>query len=108
MVCKESESTIQSTQRLDVARGTTIWAAIRPEKLEISKQPPEGTPNVLKGKVWDIGYGGSFSTYHVHLPNGKTMTAVRANRERSLEKSITWEDEVYLSWAPKSAVILTQ
>jgi putrescine transport system ATP-binding protein len=36
------------------------------------------------------------------------MTAVRANRERSLEKSITWEDEVYLSWAPKSAVILTQ
>jgi putrescine transport system ATP-binding protein len=108
MVCKESESTIQSTQRLDVARGTTIWAAIRPEKLEISKQPPEGTPNVLKGKVWDIGYGGSFSTYHVHLPNGKTMTAVRANRERSLEKSITWEDEVYLSWAPKSAVILTE
>jgi putrescine transport system ATP-binding protein len=108
MVCKESESTIQSTQPLDVARGTTIWAAIRPEKLEISKQPPEGTPNVLKGKVWDIGYGGSFSTYHVHLPNGKTMTAVRANRERSLEKSITWEDEVYLSWAPKSAVILTQ
>jgi putrescine transport system ATP-binding protein len=108
MVCKESESTIQSTQRLDVARGTAIWAAIRPEKLEISKQPPEGTPNVLKGKVWDIGYGGSFSTYHVHLPNGKTMTAVRANRERSLEKSITWEDEVYLSWAPKSAVILTQ
>ncbi len=108
MVCKESESKIQSTQRLDVARGTTIWAAIRPEKLEISKQPPEGTPNVLKGKVWDIGYGGSFSTYHVRLPNGKTMTAVRANRERSLEKSITWEDEVYLSWAPKSAVILTE
>ncbi len=107
MTCEESDSAIQSTQRLDVARGTTIWAAIRPEKLEISKQRPEGTPNVLRGKVWDIGYGGSFSTYHVHLPNGKTMTAVRANRERSLEKSITWEDEVYLSWAPKSAVILT-
>lgn len=107
MACKESDLAIQSTQRLDVARGTTIWAAIRPEKLEISKQRPEGTPNVLKGKVWDIGYGGSFSTYHVHLPNGKTMTAVRANRERSLEKSITWEDDVYLSWAPKSAVILT-
>ncbi len=107
MDCKESGLSVQSTQTLDVAEGTTIWAAIRPEKLEISKQAPEGTPNVLKGKVWDIGYGGSFSTYHVHLPNGKAMTAVRANRERSVEKTITWEDEVYLSWAPKSAVILT-
>ena len=106
--CKESESEIHATQVLDVPQGTTIWAAIRPEKLEISKQAPEGTPNVLKGKVWDIGYGGSFSTYHVHLPNGKTMTAVRANRERSVEKTITWEDDVYLSWAPKSAVVLTE
>jgi len=106
--CKESDSEMHATQALDVLEGTTIWVAIRPEKLEISKQPPEGTPNVLKGKVWDIGYGGSFSTYHVHLPNGKTMTAVRANRERSVEKTITWEDEVYLSWAPKSAVVLTE
>ncbi|MCP4009260.1 MAG: ABC transporter ATP-binding protein [Proteobacteria bacterium] len=106
--CKESDSEIHATQALDVLEGTTIWVAIRPEKLEISKQPPEGTPNVLKGKVWDIGYGGSFSTYHVHLANGKTMTAVRANRERSVEKTITWDDEVYLSWAPKSAVVLTE
>jgi putrescine transport system ATP-binding protein len=106
--CKEPDFTAHAAQSLDVAEGTAIWVAIRPEKLEISKQPPEDTPNVLTGKVWDIGYGGSFSTYHVHLPNGKAMTAVRANRERSVEKSITWEDDVYLSWAPKSAVILTE
>jgi putrescine transport system ATP-binding protein len=108
IVCKESDLVIQSTQMLDVIEGTTLWAAIRPEKLEISKQKPDDTPNVLQGEVWDIGYGGSFSTYHVRLPDGKTMTAVRANRERSVEKSITWEDKVYLSWAPKSAAILTE
>ena len=108
MNCRESGLSVQSTQTLDVAEGTTIWAAIRPEKLEISKEKPLDTPNVLTGKVWDIGYGGSFSTYHVKLPTGKTMTAIRANRERSVGKTITWEDDVYLSWAPKSAVILTE
>ncbi len=106
--CKHPDLKVHTTSLIDVPEGTRLWAAIRPEKLEISKQRPDNTPNVLKGKVWDIGYGGSFSTYHVHLPDGQAMTAIRANRERSVEKTITWEDEVYLSWMPKSAVILTE
>lgn len=107
MDCENSGLSVQASQTLDLAEGTAIWTAIRPEKMVISKQAPKDTPNLLKGKVWDIGYGGSFSTYHVHLPNGKTMTAVRANRERSEAKTISWDDEVYLSWSPQSSLVLT-
>ena len=54
----------------------------------------------------DIGYGGSFSTYHVKLENGRQLTAIRANRERTAEHHLTWGDEVYLHWSPDSAVVL--
>ena len=60
------------------------------------------------GNMWDIAYGGSFSTFHVHLPTDKTLIAIRANRDRSDRHTITWEDEVYLSWSPQSAVVLTE
>lgn len=108
MTCEHSDNKIQLPHQLELPEGSTIWLAVRPEKLEISKTAPENATNVLQGKVWDIAYGGSFSTYHVHLPSGKTMTAVRANRDRADGSAITWEDEVYLSWVPQSAVVLTE
>ena len=62
--------------------------------------------NVLKGIVEDIAYGGSFSTYHVKLDNGRILKAIRANRVRTEEHHLTWDDEVYLHWSPDSAVVL--
>ena len=80
--------------------------AIRPEKLEISKKKPTDQHNILNGRIEDIAYGGSFSTYHVRLDNGRILKAIRANRVRTEEHHLTWEDEVYLHWAPHYAVVL--
>ena len=82
------------------------WFAIRPEKLEISKKKPKNQHNILKGSIEDIAYGGSFSTYHVRLDSGRILKAIRANRVRTEEHHLTWEDEVYLHWEPHSAVVL--
>jgi putrescine transport system ATP-binding protein len=105
--CEHSDSFVYSSQQIDIELGAKIWLAVRPEKLEISKSLPSYKHNILKGKVVDIGYGGSFSTYHVQLTNGNMLSAVRANRERTFERSITWDDEVYLHWSTKSAIVLT-
>jgi putrescine transport system ATP-binding protein len=105
--CEHSDSFVYSSQQIDIELGAKIWLAVRPEKLEISKSLPSYKHNILKGKVVDIGYGGSFSTYHVQLKNGNMLSAVRANRERTFERSITWDDEVYLHWSTKSAIVLT-
>jgi len=105
--CEHSDAVVYSSQSIDVDIGANIWLAVRPEKLEISKTIPDSEYNILKGQVIDIGYGGSFSTYHVKLPNGNMLSAIRANRERTSEHSITWNDDVYLHWSAKSAIVLT-
>ena len=102
----DSDSIVFATQEVDASPGDEMWFAIRPEKLEISKKKPSNNHNILKGKIEDIAYGGSFSTYHVKLDNGRILKAIRANRERTEEHHLTWEDEVYLQWAPHSAVVL--
>jgi putrescine transport system ATP-binding protein len=106
LLSEDSKSIIYATQKVDVPVGNKIWFALRPEKLEITKKLPEVDCNILKGKIEDIGYGGSFSTYHVNLENGRQLTAIRANRERTAEHHLTWGDEVYLHWTPHSAVVL--
>ena len=102
----DSDSIVFATQEVGASTGDEMWFAIRPEKLEISKKKPENQHNILKGLIEDIAYGGSFSTYHVRLDSGRILKAIRANRVRTEEHHLTWEDEVYLHWEPHSAVVL--
>ena len=106
LLSEDSNSIVYATQKVDAAIGNQLWFALRPEKLEISKRLPKNEHNILKGTIEDIAYGGSFSTYHVKLKNGKILKAIRANRERTKEHHLTWGDEVFLQWAPHSAVVL--
>jgi putrescine transport system ATP-binding protein len=69
--------------------------------------PPEG-PNRLAGKVHDIGYLGDWTTYVVEIAPGRTVRAARANATRLVDRPIGWEDEVWLTFAPDAAVVLTR
>ena len=81
--------------------------AIRPEKMVISRaRPEEKGVTCMEGKVWDIAYLGKLSVYHVKLDNGTMLTVTRTNRQRETELSITWEDQVFISWPPEAAVTL--
>jgi putrescine transport system ATP-binding protein len=106
LLSEDSNSIVFATQDVGASVEDEMWFAIRPEKLEISRTKPSHNHNILKGKIEDIAYGGSFSTYHVKLDNGKILKAIRANRERTKEHHLTWDDEVYLQWAAHSAVVL--
>jgi putrescine transport system ATP-binding protein len=89
------------------APGTRCWVAVRPEKILISKSEPEPGREVLKGIVYDLGYFGNLSIYRVKLPSGSMLKVSAQNRMRSATKTVEWDDEVYLSWEPGSAVLLT-
>jgi putrescine transport system ATP-binding protein len=106
LLSEDSNSIVFATQEVEAELEDTIWFAIRPEKLEISKKKPPNDNNVLQGVIEDIAYGGSFSTYHVKLDNGRILKAIRANRVRTEEHHLTWEDAVYLHWSANSAVVL--
>jgi putrescine transport system ATP-binding protein len=99
---------VRAGHGVDVPTGATVWVAIRPEKLHISReQPPDPAWNCMTGVVWDIGYLGNQSIFHVKLDNGRMVTSTQANLARAVEREITWEDRVYLTWKPYASVVLT-
>jgi putrescine transport system ATP-binding protein len=89
--------------------GDTVWVALRPEKVRIARDPPvKPEENCVAGTVDNIGYLGDLSIYKVRLDNGFVMKASVANVTRLVERSIGWDDRVWLSWAPEAATVLTQ
>jgi putrescine transport system ATP-binding protein len=107
--CIGTGATVEVDQALSAAPGDVAWFAIRPEKVSISlDRPQNGTINALEGEVWDIGYLGDVSIYHVRLPTGATMKATVTNRTRLVERPITWDDKVWLTWTRDGGVVLTK
>jgi putrescine transport system ATP-binding protein len=94
--------------RVSVSKGAAVWAAVRPEKMVISKAAPlDDKMNHVRGKVDEIAYVGGLSIYHVKTQSGKVVRVTLANVDRRVENRITWDDEVYLSWQPDAAEVLT-
>lgn len=92
-----------------INRSDRLTVAVRPEKITISKEPPgAGTAAALKGVVWDLGYYGNLSIYRIKTDAGMIVQVSAQNRVRSAERSLEWDDEVYLSWDIQSSVVLTE
>ncbi|MEM1432287.1 MAG: ABC transporter ATP-binding protein [Pseudomonadota bacterium] len=105
---REGVPAIRGTAPAPVAVGQAATLAIRPEKIAISRDRPEGVNNAVAGKVHDIGYLGNISTYHVRLPDGHIVKAQVANQRRISRRDYTWEDDVWLSWSDTAGIVLTQ
>lgn len=87
--------------------GQTVDIAVRPEKIFISKEKPREEDDVcVQGVVIDFGYLGNRSLYRIRLKSGKMVQVSSQNRWRSVTRFLEWEDEVWLSWHPRSAVVL--
>ena len=102
----EGQAPVYAESDVDFNDGQTAHLAIRPEKVAIHTEHPEGVSNLLKGKVLDIAYLGNLSTYHVELPGGQVIKAQTANTRRLSRRDITWDDEVWVSWTNTAGVLL--
>ena len=96
------------------AAGATVWAAIRPEKINISRRPPAGQAvatapeNLVRGTVREIAYMGDMSIYLVQIDSGKMLRVTLPNVTRGRERPLTREESVWLSWHGTSPVVLTE
>jgi putrescine transport system ATP-binding protein len=90
------------------APGATVWAAIRPEKMLMSREKPEGDDNWTPGTVRDIAYMGDLSIYLVRLASGKVVRVTQPNVYRHADERVTWDEQVYLHWDPSSPVVVTK
>jgi len=93
-----------------VAPGTPVSVAVRPEKIAIGREPPQGAANTLQGMVYDLGYFGDRSLFRVRLGNGRLVSVSRQNERRGREEDrpVDWDDRVWLSWSPAAALLLTE
>ncbi|MEQ9135816.1 MAG: ABC transporter ATP-binding protein [Thalassobaculum sp.] len=101
---------VEIEQEAGMPVGATGWLALRPEKVDISRDPPEdGGRNTVVGTVEEITYLGDVSIFHVRLTADQPLIKVTiANLDRVTRRPFTWGDRVHLSWAPTCGVVLAQ
>src|SRR5690606_27760168 len=104
----ELGGTIYVDHGVSSAPEALVWAAIRPEKIHISPEPPPGSPqdNLVRGTVKEIAYLGDMSVYLVQLASGKVVRVTQPNVYRHADDLITWDQSVYLHWHASSPVVL--
>jgi putrescine transport system ATP-binding protein len=87
--------------------GMPVTISVRPERIALTRKPPEGAFNWGKGVVSNIAYMGGYSLYHVKLDAGKTVIANVTSLALSEIDTPTWGDEVYVRWSASAGVVLT-
>jgi putrescine transport system ATP-binding protein len=95
---------------VSAAPDATVWVALRPEKIQVSRDRPEGNgDNRVQGVVSEIAYRGDQSVYLVRLAGGRQMRVTQPNslRHGAVDR-IRWEDPVWLTWDSSSPVVVTQ
>ena len=106
--CDDLEAPIYVDHRVSSAPGATVWAAIRPEKITISREKPDVADNWATAVVRDIAYMGDMSIYLLRLDSGKVVRVTQPNIYRHADDRITWDERVYLQWYPESPVVVTK
>jgi spermidine/putrescine ABC transporter ATP-binding subunit len=90
------------------APGATVWAAIRPEKITITREKPTDADNWTSATVQDIAYMGDVSIYLLRLRSGKVVRVTQPNVSRKTEDRVTWEERVFVQWDAASPVVVTK
>jgi len=103
----EAGTEIYIDHGISSAPGAKVWIAIRPEKMDLSKNRPDdngrnSTPGIVKG----IAYMGNLSVYLIKLDSGKEVKVTMSNQRRAAEHAIDWDDRVYVTWHANSPVAL--
>jgi putrescine transport system ATP-binding protein len=92
-------------ERSDVSGGVgTLWFALRPEQLTLSRLAPEQPHNWAQGVVHEVAYRGEVSIVLVRLPSGRELRATITNAHRVGASVLARDESVYVSWSTDAAV----
>jgi spermidine/putrescine transport system ATP-binding protein len=97
-------------------RGSTVWAALRPEKIELHKtsdspgppgldDSPEGY-NAVQGIIRREIYLGAVSDYEVEISDGRLVRVRRSNLTRWDQEAFAIGERVWIGWHACSPAIL--
>jgi putrescine transport system ATP-binding protein len=86
----------------------TLWYALRPEKLRMSRERPDLPWNVFPAIVDEIAYLGDISIYRLRLESGRMMQATKANLARFDDDAISWDEKVFVYWDATAGAVLSR
>ncbi|MGE4246043.1 MAG: TOBE domain-containing protein, partial [Parvibaculaceae bacterium] len=84
-----------------------VALAVRPEKLEVSREKPAGDRIAAHGKVRDVAYYGDTSHVFVSTDGGLELM-VNVKNDRRKGAGIEPGEALWISWAPEDTLVLTQ
>jgi putrescine transport system ATP-binding protein len=105
--CPELGTTVYVDHGVSAPPTAEVSVAIRPEKIQLTREPPSQAENVVAGTISEIAYLGDLSRYLVRLDTGYVLRVTQPNVYRHDER-LAWEERVHLSWHPSSIVVVTQ
>ena len=87
--------------------GMPVTVSVRPERIALTRKPPEGAFNWAHGRITNVAYMGGYSLYHVKLHAGKTVIANVSSLAISELETPALGDEIYVRWSASAGVVLT-
>ncbi|KVV41187.1 transporter [Burkholderia ubonensis] len=87
--------------------GMPVSVSVRPERIALTRKPPEGAFNWAHGRISNVAYMGGYSLYHVKLDGGKTVIANVSSLAISELETPSLGDEIYVRWSASAGVVLT-
>jgi putrescine transport system ATP-binding protein len=108
--CSELGCQVRAERGVGSGRGATVWTAIRPEKINISREngARDTQENSVPGTVQEIAYMGDMSIYLVQIASGRLVRVTLPNTSRGGERPLARGEPVWLSWHGSSPVVLTE
>ena len=106
--CPDVGVEVRALRTDGISVGQKVCIALRPEKIFLSVEKPDDDEAVcIPAVVDDLGYLGNLSRYRIKLDTGRIILVSRQNRRRSHKRFVEWDDKVWVSWRPRSAVVIT-
>lgn len=85
--------------------GNHVLLNIRPEKITIAKNAPDGIVPQLQGRVENMVYYGHSTLYHIRVAQGHVIKVFMQNEHHIAEEIVNYYDEVCVFWHETSGVV---
>ncbi len=92
----------------EVAPGAEVGVAVRPEKVELAREPPAPGRIGVPGRIAQISYFGDVSRVYLETESGLQITCARPNRNRGEARAFVTGEHCWAAFAPADCIVLTE
>jgi ABC-type Fe3+/spermidine/putrescine transport system ATPase subunit len=88
--------------------GAEVGVAVRPEKVQLSRDPPPSGLIAVPGTVAQVAYFGDYSHVAVDAAAKVRITCYQTHRSRRDPDALAEGEACWVSWHPADCILLTE